>query len=98
MSSRPGRMGADVILAAVTELGTFLLPAVPLLGLLAFLLLGRYPGCEAIVRLSERIATRSRRPRAAARARRPQPPRSFAAHGGLLIALRLATRPPPLPA
>jgi hypothetical protein len=98
MSSRPGRIGADVILAAVTELGAFLLPAVPLLGLLAFLLLGRYPGCEAIVRLSERIAARPRRPRAAARPRLPKAPSSFAPSGGLLIALGLAQRPPPLPA
>jgi hypothetical protein len=81
----------------MTELGAFLLPVVPLLALLAFLLLGRYPGCDAIVRLSERIAARSR-PRAvsAARPRRPRAPRSFAASGGLLIALGLAQRPPPL--
>jgi hypothetical protein len=80
----------------VTEFGAFLLPAVPLLGLLLFLLLGRYPGCETIVRLSERIAARGRR---AARATRrqllPLPPRSFAPGGGLLIALGLAQRPPP---
>ena len=81
------------------EFGTFLLPAVPLLGLLAFLLFGRYPGCEAIVRLSERIAARTGRPRrVAARPRLPKAPRSFAPSGGLLIALRLAQRPPPLPA
>ena len=40
----------------MTEFVAFLLPAVPLLVLLAALLLGRYPGHEAIVRLSERIA------------------------------------------
>jgi len=85
--------------AAVLQLGAFLLPAVPLLVLLAALLLGRYPGHEAIVRLSERIAARSRRPgRAARRPRAPRPPRSFAPAGGLLIALGLAQRPPPLPA
>jgi hypothetical protein len=82
----------------VTELGAFLLPIVPLLGLLVFLLLGRYPGCEAIVRLSERIADRAGPapeggPR---RAALPKPPRSFAPRGGLLIALGLAQRPPPL--
>ncbi len=43
------------------QIGAFFLPAVPLLLLLAFLLLGRYPGHEAIVRLSERIAARGRR-------------------------------------
>ena len=81
----------------MTELGAFLLPAVPLLALLVCLLFGRYPGCEAIVRLSERIAARSRRQAApVALQRLPQPPRSFAPGGGLLIALGLAQRPPPL--
>jgi hypothetical protein len=98
MLSRPGRTGADVILAAVTALGTFLLPVLPLLGLLAMLLLGRYPGCEAIVRLSERIADRRRVRRGDRRPALPKPPRSFAPAGGLLIALGLAQRPPPLPA
>jgi hypothetical protein len=80
----------------VTEFGAFLLPAVPLLGLLLFLLLGRYPGCETIVRLSERIAARaSRVARATRRPPLPLPPRSFAPGGGLLIALGLAQRPPP---
>jgi hypothetical protein len=73
------------------------LAAVPLLILLVSLLLGHYPGAEAIVRLSERIAPK-RPPRSAASQRRPTPPRSHAASGGLLIALRLAQRPPPLPA
>jgi hypothetical protein len=80
----------------LTELGAFLLPVLPLLALLAFLLLGRYPGCEAIVRLSERFGgddrRHQRRPR---RQRLPLPPRSFAPGGGLLIALGLAQRPPP---
>ncbi len=83
----------------MSDLVTFLLPALPLLGLLAALLLGRYPGCEAIVRLSERIAERAHRLRAAVRRTPlPKPPRAFAPHGGLLIALGLAQRPPPLPA
>jgi hypothetical protein len=79
----------------VAELAAFLLPALPLLALLAALLLGRYPGCEAIVRLSERIAARRARPtgtsRAATRRRSP----SFAAAGGLLLALSLSGRAPP---
>jgi hypothetical protein len=80
----------------VTEFGAFLLPVVPLLGLVAFLLLGRYPGCETIVRLSERIAARGgRRAASVGRQRLPLPPRSFAPGGGLLIALGLAQRPPP---
>ena len=71
-------------------------PAVPLLLLLGALLLGRYPGCEAIVRLSERIAGALAAAQAAARSRAaPVPPRSFAASGGLLIAFGHAQRPPP---
>jgi hypothetical protein len=96
MLSRPGRRKADVILAAVTELVAFLLPALPLLVLLASLLLGRYPGCEAVVRLSERIAAR-RRPRLGNSSRRTASRRvpSFAAAGGLLLAFSLSGRAPP---
>ena len=80
----------------MTELGAFLLPAVPLLALLTCLLLGRYPGCEAIVRLSERIAARSRFRRGGATgSRQPLSPRSFAPGGGLLLALSLSGRAPP---
>ena len=80
----------------MTEFGTFLLPAAPLLALLLALLFGRYPGCEAIVRLSERIAAR-RRPRLGTAGRRAAPRRapSFAAAGGLLLALSLSGRAPP---
>jgi hypothetical protein len=80
----------------VGEFVTFLLPALPLLALLLTLLLGHYPGCETIVRLSERIADRARAARGIAqRPALPKPPRSFAPAGGLLIALGLARRPPP---
>jgi hypothetical protein len=81
----------------MTELGAFFLPAVPLLFLLVALLMGRYPGCEAIVRLSERIAA-SRRPalRAAGRRRPTHRPPSFARRGGLLLALSLSGRAPPV--
>jgi hypothetical protein len=83
----------------VSGLATFLLPALPLLGLLLTLLLGHYPGCEAIVRLSERIAGSRRRTRDAdRRPALPKPPRAHAPAGGLLIALGLAQRPPPLAA
>ena len=82
----------------MTELGAFLFPAVPLLGLLAMLLFGRYPGCEAIVRFSERIAHRRRARDANRRSALPKPPRAFAPAGGLLIALGLAQRPPPVAA
>jgi hypothetical protein len=81
----------------VTELGAFLLPAIPLLFLVVPLLLGRYPGCTAIVRLAERIAARGGGRRGAARARRtPRRPRSFAPAGGLLLALSLSGRAPPV--
>jgi hypothetical protein len=82
----------------VTELVTFLLPALPLLALLLALLLGHYPGCEAIVRLAERIAYRDGKPAAPGRTALPKPPRAFAPSGGLLIALGLAQRPPPVAA
>lgn len=74
-----------------------LIAAVPLLFLLGSLLLGRYPGCEAVLRLSERIAGR-RRVRTGSRACAPRPrrPGSFAPSGGLLIAFGIAQRPPPL--
>jgi hypothetical protein len=78
----------------VIHLFAFFLPALPLLLLLAFLLLGRYPGCEAIVRLSERIFARPRT-RAAA-TRRPLRPATRAASGGLLLARALSGRAPPL--
>jgi hypothetical protein len=73
-----------------------LIAALPLLLLLGALLLGHYPGCDAIVRLSERISTPGRRTSSSGLSRRPLPPRSFAASGGLLIAFGLAQRPPPL--
>lgn len=79
----------------MTQLGAFLLPAVPLLALLAALLLGRYPGCEAIVRLSERIAATARRPSRPASAAAPARPRSHAPAGGLLLAVSLSGRAPP---
>lgn len=83
----------------MSGLATFLLPALPLLGLLLTLLLGHYPGCEAIVRLSERIAGSGLRTRDAdRRSALPKPPRAHAPAGGLLIALGLAQRPPPLAA
>jgi hypothetical protein len=73
------------------------LALVPLLALLASLLLGHYPGHAAIVRLSERTVRRARaqRPRSADR---PDSPRSHSSSGGLLIALGIAKRPPPLAA
>ena len=82
----------------MTQLGALLLPVLPLLFLLVALLLGRYPGHEAIVRLSEKLAARSAGSAAARPQRLPKARRSFAPGGGLLIALGLSPRPPPLPA
>jgi hypothetical protein len=81
----------------VIHVCAFFLPAVPLLLLLVFLLLGRYPGCEAIVRLSERIAGADRRGRGPARVLRPLRPPLRAASGGLLLACGLSGRAPPAP-
>lgn len=72
-----------------------LLASIPLLVLVALLLAGVYPGCEAIVRISERIASRARRWAAKSQSR-PRRPGSRAASGGLLIAFGHAQRPPPL--
>jgi hypothetical protein len=74
----------------------FLLPVAPLLALLVALLLGRYPGHETIVRLSERLAARSRRPatKAASSVRSRWAP-SRTPHGGLLLAHSLSGRAPP---
>jgi hypothetical protein len=71
------------------------LALVPLLLLVGSLLLGHYPGFNAIVKLAERIAPR-RPSRLAKSQRRPRAPRSHAASGGLLIAFGHAQRPPPL--
>ncbi|HEX5609220.1 MAG TPA: hypothetical protein VFX45_03910 [Solirubrobacterales bacterium] len=79
----------------MTELGAFLLPAIPLLFLVVPLLLGRYPGCEAIVRLAERIAADGPARPADAGAPTAPRPRSFAPGGGLLLALSLSGRAPP---
>jgi hypothetical protein len=74
----------------------FLIAAVPLLLLLVSLLLGRYPGAEVAMRLAERIASRARLLATAARSwRRPRPPASHAARGGLLLAFGLSGRAPP---
>ncbi len=87
--------GALLLAAHAAGLLVFLLPAVPLLVLVTSLLCGVYPGCDAIVRLAERLASRRGR-RPVARQRRPVRPWSFAASGGLLIAFGRAERPPPL--
>jgi hypothetical protein len=72
-----------------------LLAPIPLLILVASLLAGVYPGHEAIVRISERIASRARR-WAAKSQPSPRRPNHRAVSGGLLIALGHAQRPPPL--
>jgi hypothetical protein len=80
----------------LTQFGAFVLPAVPLLVLVALLLLGRFPGEEAIERLARRIAATRRWPERRDRQARPAArPASWAPGGGLLIAFGLARRPPP---
>lgn len=75
----------------------FLIAAVPLLLLLVSLLLGRYPGAEAAMRLAERIASRARSlATAVSNWSRPRPPASRAARGGLLLAFGLSGRAPPV--
>ncbi len=69
--------------------------AVPLLLLLAALLLGRYPGLEAAVRLSARIAAASRQEPAQRRQAMPRRAPRRAANGGLLLAFSLSGRAPP---
>ena len=75
----------------------FAIAAVPLLLLLGSLLLGLYPGYEAMVRLAEKIAARPKRSDAVSQ-KRPAAPSAHAASGGLLIAFGHAQRPPPLAA
>jgi hypothetical protein len=72
-----------------------LLASIPLLLLVVSLLAGVYPGFKAIVRISERIASRARRWVAKSQSR-PRRPGSRAVSGGLLIACGHAQRPPPL--
>jgi hypothetical protein len=79
----------------VAEFVTFVLPAVPLLALLLALLFGHYPGCEAIVRLAERIADRRRADVGASERPRISRSPSFARSGGLLLAVSLSGRAPP---
>jgi len=73
-----------------------LVALVPLLFLLASLLLGRYPGFEAAVRLGDRIASWRRPPVArSCEWRRPRPSLSHPVRGGLLLAFGLSGRAPP---
>jgi hypothetical protein len=73
-----------------------LIAVVPLLFLLGLLLFGIYPGCDAVIRLAERLSPTWVARRSPRRARRPRGPRSFAPGGGLLIGFGHAQRPPPL--
>ena len=81
--------------AAVLALGSaqMLLPVLPLLGLLASLLFGRYPGEELLERLGRRTPTR----RDPGPAQPVEPAWAFPspARRGLLLALSLGGRAPP---
>jgi hypothetical protein len=75
----------------------FLIGLVPLLALLGLLLCGRYPGHGTAMRMAERISSQPGTDRETARRpARPWGPDLRVARGGLLIAFRLAQRPPPL--
>jgi hypothetical protein len=73
-----------------------LIATAPLLLLLGMLVLGIYPGCETILRLAERLSPSHEGRPAMRKSRRPIPPPSFAACGGLLIGFGHPQRPPPL--
>jgi len=74
----------------------FLLPALPLLLLVGSLVLGRYPGLEAAMRLADRIAAGvGSRVATAVSSTRPELPAAHAAQGGLLLAFSIAGRAPP---
>jgi hypothetical protein len=79
----------------MAELGALLLPVVPLLLLVGCLLAGRYPGCDAMVRLAERIASRSHARLSGPRKQRPRPLLRRTPNGGLLLAFGLSGRAPP---
>jgi len=105
MLSRSGRTGESYSLLGPRALSPFryflramveiLLASIPLLLLVASLLAGFYPGFEAIVKISERFASRVRRWTTPSQAA-PRRPVHRAASGGLLIAFGHAQRPPPL--
>jgi hypothetical protein len=74
----------------------FLIATLPLLLLLVFLLLGRYPGHEAAMRLVARIAaSASAVTTSTSNWRRPKRPISHVVGGGLLLAFGLSGRAPP---
>ncbi|HWM64425.1 MAG TPA: hypothetical protein VNP96_10610 [Solirubrobacterales bacterium] len=74
----------------------FLLPALPLLLLVGSLVLGRYPGLDAAIRLADRIGSWAGiRVATAVSSNRPRRPDAGAAHGGLLLAFSIAGRAPP---
>jgi hypothetical protein len=73
----------------------FLLALSPLLLLLVALCFGRYPGVEAILRLTTRNAPMARLRAAGSQCSRREPV-SHLVRGGLLLAFGFARRPPPL--
>lgn len=81
--------------ATLLALGPGLLAALPVLLLFALLVVGCYPGEDAIVRLREARARPGTR-----RAGALQPSRlrydALLPRGGALLAFRLAVRPPPV--
>ena len=82
---------AALLLAEVSP--AFALSVVPLIGLVAALIAGRFPGEKLINRLRERRAKRVKRRRPAGRLRIPSA--GYVRPVGRLLAFALAMRPPP---
>lgn len=89
-------LGVVLAVAETTDgLGGASLSLLPALLLFAPLLMGRYVGERTLRRIAVRLARpRRRRTTAAPVAPRPRPRRTLA-HGGALLAARLAGRAPP---
>jgi hypothetical protein len=91
-----GGIAAIAVLVIVFHEGAGVLSMAPAFLLLAAMVLGRYPGEQAVLAL-QRAAGRARRvrpPRSLGRARRA--PRSLRRAGSAVLATGLAVRPPPV--
>lgn len=87
-------VGAWVVVASGGSVAG-LAAVAPALLLLAPLLLGSYPGETGIARLRSARGTGSRRARAGNAPVPPRPAGLAVVRGGLLLARRIAVRPPP---
>jgi hypothetical protein len=88
-------LAGTIALAVLAHGAHALLDVAPALALIAALLLGLRPGERAIDGLRRARTRRTQRPAVALAVPRPTPPASWRPAGALLLALRLASRPPP---